>query len=1135
MAVSGPLFAAVRAGRLLVCRRRASTVRRFSAVPELTSDSDDEDKLQIVEEESIVDLNRSSPVFQDEDCVGDEENCGDEEKQTENESIENHRRSPEQRGHDENGTPDIYSQLHTCPHCSRNYRRVTALKEHIKLRHQRSEDDYCCSVCGHTFTYRTALVRHMAIHKQIHESQKRVNAQANGHRKFKCNECSKAFKYKHHLKEHLRIHSGEKPYECSNCQKRFSHSGSYSSHLSNKKCSNLNTEVNELTPTAAVKATFNIPRQRHILLREKVVDITNKPLQRQHPLKQINQEPVEDQSKPAPITPSLTAATTTNGVVQTLVLPTVGLVQPITINLSDLQNALNKAMDGSVGRQVVSSSNDNGSGAKIIGQIPTQAQGQTVVLQPQQAQAQQQMISTISVPVVGQDGNAKIILNYNPQIDKQLNAVKVNSVQPTLTQATSTVSNVALPKVVQAVRSNPTEPNATETTKPTQLNIIKPVQLGDLTKTPSILKITPAQAARLVQARATQPKMTHQTLLLVRRADGSQSLVVRQMPVLNSNTQNTELKRIPDTTTNTNADEAKNSENDTSIDYSCKKQLSPSAGIQIKTEPASPSRTEPDTTSEEERELLSDGIKQEGDLDAVSHSGMVHSRDACADNFHNYASCLLCDSSTRKLDISDCIDNKPKESSTTISLNSLLDKDKSGAAERLLPLLTAYSQNPDANEGQLSEVAKNVKLPLEAVKKWYQKMRTKKIRLQTSGNVKNNKTQSASPAPQEPSSTQNSCSPSQSPDDSPVEARNENPTPPASPTSTTSPDSPVVQSSDDLIIVKTEDMEEELQCEPLDLSLPKTSSIPAPRSFSLSPPLPISTQKEPLNLASVNKQALPANTFFVTQGGNFVTGSLPALVAITETGNVSCIGTALSGNKQTILIPQLSYTYPSNLRAKSPEDDLTNRAGMVVLNSCQVSEISPDYTSEEQNDEDGPLMKKRRMLSGAMYACDLCDKIFQKSSSLMRHKYEHTGRRPHECPICNKAFKHKHHLIEHSRLHSGEKPYQCDKCGKRFSHSGSYSQHMNHRYSYCKRDPLDTPEPFHTPTPTPTPPSQLESDERESDEEEPEQLSDLDMSDIRVVRIGEDYDEEGESGAEEEDGGIMEVEIGDSDGVEEEI
>lgn len=32
-----------------------------------------------------------------------------------------------------------------------------------------------------------------------------------------------------------------------------------------------------------------------------------------------------------------------------------------------------------------------------------------------------------------------------------------------------------------------------------------------------------------------------------------------------------------------------------------------------------------------------------------------------------------------------------------------------------------------------------------------------------------------------------------------------------------------------------------------------------------------------------------------------------------------------------------------------------------------------------------------RKTENGMYACDLCDKIFQKSSSLLRHKYEHTG------------------------------------------------------------------------------------------------------------------------------------------------
>ncbi|KAK2900604.1 hypothetical protein QQF64_015432 [Cirrhinus molitorella] len=1171
------------------CQRRKQTqprrnnARSFSSVPEATSDSDDEDKLHIVEEDSIADdPDQKSSVFQlkaarqlsetctqddgslgpdaliqeirvKEECVTDEEDGADdevagEEKQTETEHIysdtpEEHQRTPERGVHDENGTPDAFSQLHTCPHCSRGYKRHTSLKEHIKLRHEKSEDNYCCSLCSYTFTYRTQLVRHMTAHRHVREQ--RSISQSGGNRKFKCTECSKAFKYKHHLKEHLRIHSGEKPYECSNCRKRFSHSGSYSSHISSKKCASVTPAVNGLPRTPGVKTALTVSRSTHILLREKA-DITNKPLQEQLPLKQIKQEPVEQQPKPASTTPTI-ATTTTNGVVapqgvvQTLVLPTVGLVQPISINLSDLQNALNAAMDGNVIRQVLTSTNANGTSAKIIGQMPAQPQAQTVVLQPQQAHPQ--VISAISLPVMGQDGNAKIIINYNPQLESQLKAVKVNPTQPTATQTSiaqvkSTQANVVQ---LQTVQSNSTETQTSGTPKPTQVNIIKPVQTGNLSKPPSIIKITPAQAARLVQARAAQPKLTQQTLLLVRRADGTQSLVVRQIPVANSNTQSTETKSTPDKTTTTPPVEkntTETTENTGSLEDKCEKQnLTTPPEIKIKTEPASPSKIE---QSEDDKEMQTDenqGEKQTTvTTEPVEHSGTVHSGVACGDNFHNYASCLLCDSSPNKRKPSDCQDSDAKGSPTTISLSSLLDKDKSGAAERLLPLLKAYSQNPEPSEEQLSQVAKTVKLPLEAVSKWYQKMRSKKILLQAAGNKKNNQEKTTpSAAPEGMNSTQATCTPTPPPDGTSADTKNGSTASPASP--------PTSVSTDDLVIVKTEDVEEELQCEPLDLSLPKSSSAQA----STTTKLPVSTQKEPLNLTCLKKQPLPGNTIYVTQAGtgplNIVSASLPTLVAIAEPGGVPCIGTAISGNSRTILIPQLTYTYTTNPSVKTPDNTLSETKGTVILNNCpKVGETASDCVSEDQNDEDSPLMKKKRKTVGGLYACDLCDKIFQKSSSLLRHKYEHTGKRPHECAICNKAFKHKHHLIEHTRLHSGEKPYQCDKCGKRFSHSGSYSQHMNHRYSYCKRDTHELPEQVSTSTP----PSQLDSDERESDGEEEEDLTALDMSDIRVVQVGEDYEDEEESGGEEEqdrgheeqeteEGGmVMEVELGDTDTLEEE-
>ncbi|XP_053428682.1 zinc finger E-box-binding homeobox 1 isoform X8 [Nycticebus coucang] len=999
---------------------RRNNVTNYNTVVETNSDSDDEDKLHIVEEESVTDAADCEGGVPEDDLPTDQtvlpgssegegnvKNCWeddvkDDECDSDAENEQNHdpnveeflqqqdtaviypeapeedqrQGTPEASGHDENGTPDAFSQLLTCPYCDRGYKRFTSLKEHIKYRHEKNEDNFSCSLCSYTFAYRTQLERHMTSHKSGRD-QRHVT-QSGGNRKFKCTECGKAFKYKHHLKEHLRIHSGEKPYECPNCKKRFSHSGSYSSHISSKKCISL-MPVNGRPRTGlktsqcsspSLSASPGSPTRPQI--RQK---IENKPLQEQLSVNQIKTEPVDYEFKPIVVasgincsTPlqngvfsgggPLQATSSPQGVVQAVVLPTVGLVSPISINLSDIQNVLKVAVDGNVIRQVLENNQAN-----------LASKEQETISASSIQQGGHSVISAISLPLVDQDGTTKIIINYSLEQPSQLQVVPQN-----------------------LKKENPVPTNSCKSEKLPE----------DLT-------------VKSEKDKSFEGGVNDSTCLLCDDCPGD----LNALP---------ELKH-----------------------YDLK-------------QPAQPPPL-PAPEAEKPESSVSSGTA-DGNL-----------------------------------------------SPSQPPLKNLLS---------LLKAYYALNAQPSAEE--LSKIADSVNLPLDVVKKWFEKMQAGQIPVQSSepsspepGKVnipaKNDNQPQSANANEPQDSTVNLQSPSKM-TNSPVLPVGS--TSNGSRSSTPSPSPLNLSSSRNAqgYLYTAEGAQEEPQVEPLDLSLPKQQGELLERSTitSVYQNSVYSVQEEPLNLSCAKKEpqkdsgvtdsepvvnVIPPSANPINIALPTVTAQLPTIVAIADQSSVPCLR-ALAANKQTILIPQVAYTYSTTVSPAVQEPPL--KVIQPNGNQDERQDTSSEGVSnvEDQNDSDStPPKKKMRKTENGMYACDLCDKIFQKSSSLLRHKYEHTGKRPHECGICKKAFKHKHHLIEHMRLHSGEKPYQCDKCGKRFSHSGSYSQHMNHRYSYCKREAeeRDGAEQEEAGPGGPGPrarasPSQVDSDGRESSAREEDEDSD---------------------------------------------
>ncbi|CAG9787444.1 unnamed protein product [Diatraea saccharalis] len=139
------------------------------------------------------------------------------------------------------------SRAHVCVICSKAFTTKWNLKLHRWTHMTRSYKPYRCTLCKGAFIRHAEYVAHMNAHRAVrpytcnycgcqfirkYNCQRHVREHEND-KKYVCKvpECGKSFHRSYYLSEHMKVHSGVRPFSCHICGKTSSNKSNHNKHL----------------------------------------------------------------------------------------------------------------------------------------------------------------------------------------------------------------------------------------------------------------------------------------------------------------------------------------------------------------------------------------------------------------------------------------------------------------------------------------------------------------------------------------------------------------------------------------------------------------------------------------------------------------------------------------------------------------------------------------------------------------------------------------------------------------------------------------------------------------------------------------------------------------------------------------